>query len=147
MPPLSDAKITMVNSYLYEVAKRIDVPAPTLLFYFDAMNKYLTGRGRGEIRGRYFSTNTEEIKFKNKIGIAMNYNFNDEDDVLKCVKHEIAEWLEFVYDGGKEINRRSHIHTYDSTYMKIRRWVTRDFPLRPDRLAESFNDLRKKKHA
>jgi len=146
MPPLSEAKITMVNSYLSEVAKRIDSPSPTLIFYFDFLNKYTTGRGRGEIRGRYFYPDYETKEFRNKIGIAMNYNFRDEDDVIKCVKHEIAEWLEFVQD-GKELNRRLHIHTNDHTYMNLRRLVSKYFPLRPDKLAESFNDIRKNKHA
>jgi hypothetical protein len=120
---LSESNLMIYKDYIESVSNILNIRVPNVMFYLDRLNKY---DDKPKIRGRFF------VK-EYTIGIALNYDFKNEEDVLITGRHEIAEWLQYVVT-KREYDRRNVTHSSDPIFIKLRRAVAKYY-LQPQKLA------------
>lgn len=120
-----------VQGFVNKIASAIKVKPPKLQPMYLAVNKY---QSKPSIRGMF-------IPDKNILCIDPQFPFKNEEDCEKCIRHEIAEWIEYLVI-GIATNRRIQDHS-DPIFVNIRKLVQQGYPSNPNKIIDFIKSRKK----
>ena len=112
--PFGEVSIDRATNFIKVVSAGMKVSPPPIRWGYP---------NRGLERPIYRGVYTPQF---NQIVMALDYFWKSEDDLFKCLRHEISEWIEYSIFGLRR-DRRVFEHHYDRMFNRIQSAVRRYF--------------------